>query len=162
MTAAAAEPGAKKKQKLPSAGSGLPGPAIKALGKGMGLAGWRGFAPGFYVKFRLNEHVKDLGKADSILRRVSVDSLSDSDLMEACNARAIDVEGGFGDPRVLRDCLREWLELTSADVAGRSVGPDQVFLPDRARLLGLGLNFLEHTRQGQEAELSRKALLNTW
>lgn len=152
----------KKPQKLPSAGSGVPGPAIKALGRGMGLAGWRGIAPGFYVKYRLNEHVKDLGKGDAILRRSALDSLSDADLKEACNSRAIDVAGGSRDPKALRRALAEWLELTSAEVAARNVAPDMVFLPDRARLLGLGLNILESSRQGESGVLSRKALLNSW
>lgn len=152
----------KKPQKLPSAGSGVPGPAIKAMGKGMGLAGWRGIAPGFYVKYRLNEHVKDLGKGDEILRRMSLDSLSNADLNEACNSRGIDVAGGSRDPKALRRALAEWLELTSAEVAARNVAPDMVFLPDRARLLGLGLNILEGSRQGESGLLSRKALLNSW
>lgn len=160
--AASEDTKSKKKQKLPSAGSGVPNVAIKALGKGMGLAGWRGIAPGFYVQYRLNEHMKELGKGDDILRRVPLDSLSDSDLQDACDARAIDVDGGLGDAQALRNSLAEWLELTSADVAARSVGPGTVFLPERARLLGLALNFLENTREGKRSELERKALLSTW
>lgn len=156
-----------QKQKLPKACAGLPSPATKALGKGMGLAGWRGIAPAFYIQYRLNDHLKELGKGDEILRRQALDSLSDSDLREACSARAIEVAGGDrgGDSsaQALRSSLAEWLELTSADgVAARRAGPEMVFLPDRARLLGLGLNFLENAREGKPGELSRKALLSSW
>ncbi|CAM9967059.1 unnamed protein product [Ascophyllum nodosum] len=154
-----------KKEKLPKACEGLPDPAAKALGKGMGLAGWRGIAPAFYARFMLNEYVKGLGKGDEVLRRRPLDSLSDSDLREACNARAIDIGDGErgGNAQALRTSLAEWLELTSAEgVAARRAGPGMVFLPDRARLLGLGLNFLENTRTGQRAELARKAVLRSW
>ena len=53
-------------------------------------------------------------------------------------------------------------ELTSAEVAARNIAPDMVFLPDRARLFGLGLNILEGARQGESGLLSRRALLNSW
>lgn len=152
--------------KLPKPSQGVPGEAIKAIGKGTGLSGWWHVAPAFYVRFCLSERLRDLGKMDDVLRKVPLDSLSERDLREACNARAIDVGnrlGGDNDPEDLRRSLGEWLELTSAEVAaGSKLGPDTVFLPDRARLLGLGLNCLESSRRGRTAELSRKALLRSW
>lgn len=157
--------GAKNKNTLPKACEGLPNPAIKALGKGMGLAGWRGIAPGFYVRYMLNDYVKELGRKDEVLMRQPLESLSDSDLREACNARAIDVadDGRGRDTTVLRNSLAEWLELTSTGgVANREAGSNVVFLPDRARLLGLGLNFLENARTGQRGELQRRAMLSRW
>lgn len=169
----AAEEEAKKKKKqkpqqlkLPKASQGVPGAAIKAIGKGTGLSGWWHIAPAFYVRFCLSERLRDLGKMDDVLRTVSLESLSDRDLRQACDARAINVGNrleGDSDPEDLRRSLGEWLELTSAEVAaGSKLGPDTVFLPDRARLLGLGLNCLESSRQGKTAELSRKALLGSW
>ncbi|CAM9649574.1 unnamed protein product [Pylaiella littoralis] len=161
--------GKKQKQeklKLPPAARGVPNAAIKALGKGTGLSGWWHVSPGFYVRYCLSERLKDLGRADDVLRTVSLESLDDRDLREACNARAIDVGnrlGGDSDSNELRRSLGEWLELTSPEVAaGKELGPDMVFLPDRARLLGLGLNCLESSRQGRAAELSRKVLLSSW
>lgn len=157
--------GTKNKNTLPKACEGLPNPAIKALGKGMGLAGWRGIAPGFYVRYMLNDYVKELGRKDEVLRRQPLESLSDFDLREACNARAIDVadDGRGRDMTALRNSLAEWLELTSSGgVANREAGPNVVFLPDRARLLGLGLNFLENARTGQCGELQRRAMLSRW
>ncbi|CAM9338992.1 unnamed protein product [Hapterophycus canaliculatus] len=155
-----------QKLKLPPACKGVPGVAIKALGKGTGLSGWWHVAPGFYVRYCLHERLRDLGKMDDVLRSVSLESLNEKDLKEACNARAIDVGnrlGGDSDPQELRRSLGEWLELTSAEVAaGSKLGPDTAFLPDRARLLGLGLNCVESSRRGRTAELSRKALLKSW
>lgn len=151
-----------QKLKLPPPTSGVPGAAIKALGKGTGLSGWWHIAPNFYVRYCLSERLKDLARMDEVLRGVSLDSLNDRDLREACNARAINVGdqwGGDSDPQELRKSLGEWLELTSEEVAaGSKLGSDTVFLPDRARLLGLGLNCLESSRKGRTAELSRKAL----
>lgn len=155
----------KKQQKLrlPPPTSGVPGAAIKALGKGTGLSGWWHISPNFYVRYCLSERLKELAKADEVLRRVSLDSLNERDLREACNARAINVGnlwGGDSDSQELRRSLGEWLELTSEEVAaGSKLGPDTVFVPDRARLLGLGLNCLESSRKGRTAELSRKALI---
>lgn len=158
----------KKKQRhqkfrLPPPTSGVPGAVIKALGKGTGLSGWWHISPNFYVRYCLSERLKELAKADEVLRRVSLDSLNERDLREACNARAINVGdqwGGENDPQELRGSLGEWLELTSEEVAaGSKLGPDTVFLPDRARLLGLGLNCLESSRKGRTAELARKALV---
>lgn len=161
--------GKKQKQqklKLPPAAQGIPNVAIKALGKGTGLSGWWHISPGFYVRYCLSERLKDLGRADDVLRTVSLESLNERDLREACNARAINVGdrlGGETDSKDLRRSLGEWLELTSPEVAaGEELGPDTVFLPDRARLLGLGLNCLESARQGRTAELSKKALLTSW
>lgn len=155
-----------QKLKLPPAASGIPNAAIKALGKGTGLSGWWHISPGFYVRYCLSERLRDLGKMDDVLRKVSLESLSDKDLREACNARAINVGnrlGGDNDSQQLRRSLGEWLELTSPEVAaGNKLGPNTVFLPDRARLLGLGVNCLESSRQGRTAELSRKALLSSW
>lgn len=155
-----------QKLKLPPACKEIPGMAIKALGKGTGLSGWWHVAPAFYVRYCLHERLRDLGKMDDVLRSVSLESLSEKDLKEACSARAIDVGNrldGDSDPQELRRSLGEWLELTSAEVAaGSKLGPDMVFLPDRARLLGLGLNCVESSRRGKTAELSRTALLNSW
>eukprot|EP00752_Nemacystus_decipiens_P006829 g6131.t1 len=106
--------------KLPSASQGVPGAVIKAIGKGTGLSGWWHISPAFYVRFCLSERLRDLGKMDDVLRTVSLESLSDRDLKEACNARAIDVGNrldGDNDPEDLRRSLGEWLELTSAEVA---------------------------------------------
>lgn len=160
--------GKKQKQqklKLPPAAQGIPNAAIKALGKGTGLSGWWHIAPGFYVRYCLSERLKDLGRADDVLRTVSLKSLNERDLREACNARAINVGNrleGETNSEELRRSLGEWLELTSSEVAaGKELGPDTVFLPDRARLLGLGINCLESARQGRTAELSRKALLTS-
>lgn len=151
----------KKNETLPRASRDVPAPVVKALGKGLGLAGWRGLAPGFYIEYRLNEHLKVLGKGDEVLRRQSLDYLTEAELKEACNARAIDVKGVEGrDASSLRKSLAEWLHLTSTDVAARKDWPEMVFLPDRARLVGLGLNFLDSVREGGGAELQRKALLN--
>lgn len=151
-----------QKLKLPPASKGVPNAAIKALGKGTGLSGWWHISPAFYVRYCLSERLRDLGRMDDVLRTVPLESLSDSDLREACDARAIDVGnrlGGDREPKDLRKSLGEWLELTSPEVAaGSKLGPDTVFLPDRARLLGLGLNCLESARQGRAAELPRKAL----
>ncbi|CAM9703878.1 unnamed protein product [Ectocarpus sp. 13 AM-2016] len=151
-----------QKLKLPPASKGVPNTYIKALGKGTGLSGWWHISPGFYVRYCLSERLRDLGRMDDVLRTVSLESLSDSDLREACDARAINVGnrlGGDREPRDLRKLLGEWLDLTSPEVAaGSKLGPDTVFLPDRARLLGLGLNCLESARQGRTAELPRKAL----
>lgn len=151
--------GRRKKPLEPVPESKIPGRVTSALGKGMGF-GWFGFTPGLYLRYRINEHVKDLGKGDEVLRRVSLDSLSEPDLLEACDARAIDVEGGKSSPRALRKSLAEWLELTEA--APRDLEEGVVFLPDRARLFGLGLNFLDTAREGRRAELSRKAFAKTW
>lgn len=149
----------RKKQPQPVADCKVPNRVTSALGKGMGYA-WFGYTPGFFLAYRINEHVKDLGRGDEVLRRAPLDSLSESDLVEACDARAIDVDGGQGSPQALRKSLAEWLELTEA--APRDLEPGVVFLPDRARLLGLGLNFLDTAREGRRAELSRKAFAKTW
>eukprot|EP00903_Cladosiphon_okamuranus_P011947 g11221.t1 len=114
--------------KLPKPSQGVPGAAIKAIGKGTGLSGWWHVAPTFYVRFCLSERLRELGKMDDVLRKVPLESLSERDLREACDARAIDVGsrlGGDNDPEDLRRSLGEWLELTSAEVAaGSKLGPN--------------------------------------
>lgn len=140
-----------KKEALRRVASDLPAPAVKGLAEGMGTGFL--FAPVFYLRLKLRGHVKELGEADAILRQHPLNTLSEAELQEACNARGIDVIGS--DQGKLRDSLGEWLVLTS--IPSRELAPGTMFLPDRARLLGLGLNYVDTLRTGKSAELPRKA-----
>ncbi|CAB1121441.1 unnamed protein product [Ectocarpus sp. CCAP 1310/34] len=108
----------------------VPNAYIEALGKGTGLSGWCHISPGFYVRYCLSERLRDLGRMIEILRTVSLESLSDSDLREACDARAINVGnrlGGDREPQDLRKPLGGWLDLTSPEVsAGSKLDPDSL------------------------------------
>lgn len=129
----------------------LPVQAVKGLAKGSGTD--FPFAPAFFLRMKLRGLVKELGEADDVLRRHPLTTLSEEEVCEACNLRGMDVTGR--DQKKLRNALDEWLRLTSAP--SRELSAGTVFLPDRARLLGLGLNYLDTVRSGRHAELSRKA-----
>lgn len=144
----------------------MPAPLAKVLGDGMRMG--FPFAPAWFIRPQLREYAKQLDEADSILMRQPLDTLSESDLLDACSARGMEVVGRSA--KDLRNGLKEWLELTSEPLRGTGQGQGQepgqqgllgdgmVFVPERAKLLGLGANFLELVREGKQAELSRIAL----
>lgn len=153
----APEPQSKKEAKKAAlrVALGIPAPVVKGIGKGMGMA--FPFAPAFYIRPKLRQYVKELGEADEVLKKQALDTLSESELHEACNARGMEVAGRSAGE--LKKGLAEWLKLTSGPIDGGSGAREgMVFVPERARILALGLNFLETVREGRQAELSRKAL----
>lgn len=137
----------------------VPPHVIKALGQSMGLA-FPG-VPAFFVRLQLRTYVDELAESDAFLANYPLDILSDDDLRQACHDRGMRVYER--PPEELRRDLGEWLELTTAPSPvgvgdGEGGGGGVLFLPQRAKMLGLGVNCLASVREGKAATLSVEVL----
>ncbi|CAM9447420.1 unnamed protein product, partial [Choristocarpus tenellus] len=139
----------------------IPAPIIKCLGKCLGLG--LPIAPAFYLRGKIRKHIQDLGHADELLAEAAegkyggFDAITPYELHEACIMRGIDTAA----PREeLHRSLVEWLELTGSPPRDPESGT--IFVPDRARVVALGLNIVSSVRHGHNGELSRAAVMGNW
>ena len=83
-----------------------------------------------FLRYKLRTHLRKLREDDYDIRREGVDSLTDSEMRAACNARGMRAPHGSGSREFMSKQLEEWIELS----LGHSL-PSSLLLLSRALTL---------------------------